>query len=153
ADNPMATLVRRIQEKPKPVIEVEPTVPKAVNDLVMKMLATNPEERHQSATEVLADLDAYEAQRTGRTHPGAGQTGIPLKCVAPAMVFLFALGGYLYMHKPSGSPPPSVARKSIKVLVSDFQNATGDSVFDGTLEPTFALAMEGAGFINSYNRG
>jgi tetratricopeptide (TPR) repeat protein len=153
ADNPMATLVRRIQEKAKPVIEVEPTVPKPVNDLVMKMLATNPEERHQSATEVLADLDAYEAQRTGRTHSGTAQTGIPLKYVAAAMVFLFALGGYLYMHKPSGGPPPSVARKSIKVLVSDFQNATGDSVFDGTLEPTFALAMEGAGFINSYNRG
>src|SRR5262249_25441611 len=32
------------------------------------------------------------------------------------------------------------------------QNTTGDSVLDGTLEPAFALAMEGAGFINTYSR-
>lgn len=157
ADNPMATLVRRIQEKPTPLIEVEPSVPKKLNELVMKMLATKPEDRQQSASEVLAELDAYEAQRTGRTPlstaPVKVQAGIPIKYVAAAMVFLFALGGWLFTRKGGTPTTPTTARKSVKVLVSDFQNATGDSVFDGTLEPTFALAMEGAGFINSYSRG
>jgi tetratricopeptide (TPR) repeat protein len=157
ADNPMATLVKRIQEKPRPLLEVEPTVPAILNQLVMKMLATKPEDRQQSAMQVLEDLDAYEAQRTGHTtavsKPAAAPAGIPIVYVVAAMVFLFALGGWLYTRKGTTPPPGSVGRRSVKVLVSDFQNATGDSVFDGTLEPTFALAMEGAGFINSYSRG
>jgi tetratricopeptide (TPR) repeat protein len=39
------------------------------------------------------------------------------------------------------------------LLVSDFQNATKDPVFDGTLEPEFASALGDASFINSYSRG
>jgi tetratricopeptide (TPR) repeat protein len=157
ADNPMATLLKRIQEKPKALIEVEPSVPKALNEVVMKMLATKPEDRQQSASELLAELEAYEAQRTGRTRvmnrPTVVQTGIPIKHVIAAMVFLFFLAGWLYWRRGTAPSAPTTARKSVKVLVSDFQNGTGDSVFDGTLEPTFALAMEGAGFINSYSRG
>src|SRR5207344_435021 len=32
-------------------------------------------------------------------------------------------------------------------------NHTGDPIFDGTLEPMFNVALEGASFINAYNRG
>src|SRR5205814_8668107 len=39
------------------------------------------------------------------------------------------------------------------VLVADFNNLTGDGVFEGTLEPSFSLALEGASFISSYSRG
>ena len=152
AENPMAALVRRIHETPATTAEIEPTVPKPVNAIVMKMLATKPEERYQSAGELLADLDAWEALRTGR-HAAAprAQTGIPISYVAAAMILVVALGVWLYSRK--GSVPTAPPRKTVRVLVSDFQNATGDPVFDGTLEPTFALAMEGASFINSYSRG
>jgi tetratricopeptide (TPR) repeat protein len=44
------------------------------------------------------------------------------------------------------------AHAPVSVLMSDFQNGTSDSVFDGTLEPTFNLALEGASFITSYSR-
>jgi len=37
--------------------------------------------------------------------------------------------------------------------VADFANHTGDPAFDGTLEPMFNVALEGASFINAYNRG
>ncbi len=38
------------------------------------------------------------------------------------------------------------------VLISDFQNLTGDAVFDGTLESALGVALEGAPFITSFNR-
>jgi tetratricopeptide (TPR) repeat protein len=41
----------------------------------------------------------------------------------------------------------------VSVLVADFQNNTGDSLFDDTLEPMFNVALEGASFINGFNRG
>jgi tetratricopeptide (TPR) repeat protein len=45
-------------------------------------------------------------------------------------------------------PPP----KAQTVLVADLENATGEGVFDGTLEPALGLAMEGASFITTYRR-
>src|SRR5215470_2036161 len=51
-DAPLATLWKRLQEKPKPPIEVEPTVPKALNDIVMKALEIEPEKRWTSAHEM-----------------------------------------------------------------------------------------------------
>jgi tetratricopeptide (TPR) repeat protein/TolB-like protein len=38
------------------------------------------------------------------------------------------------------------------MLIADFENRTGEPVFDGTLEPTLTLAMEGASFITSFSR-
>ncbi len=42
--------------------------------------------------------------------------------------------------------------KAQTLLVADFENRTGEPVFDGTLEPTLTLAMEGASFITTFNR-
>jgi hypothetical protein len=41
----------------------------------------------------------------------------------------------------------------VSVLVADFENHTGDPVFDGTLEPVFNTALEGAKFVNAFSRG
>jgi len=41
----------------------------------------------------------------------------------------------------------------VSILVSDFSNETSDPVFDETLKPAFNVAIEGASFISSYNRG
>ena len=38
------------------------------------------------------------------------------------------------------------------MLIADFQNQTGDSTFDRTLEPVMRLALEGAGFISAFDR-
>ena len=39
------------------------------------------------------------------------------------------------------------------MLIADFENRTGDPVFDGALEQTFAIGLEGASFITLYDRG
>ncbi len=39
------------------------------------------------------------------------------------------------------------------MLVADFDNRTGEAVFDDTLEPMFNVALEGASFLNAFNRG
>ena len=52
-----------------------------------------------------------------------------------------------------GPPKPKVARAPVSVLVADFTNHTGDPIFDDTLEPMFNFALEGASFVNAYDRG
>jgi Flp pilus assembly protein TadD len=66
---------------------------------------------------------------------------------AVVMVLLAGvLAGIHYWGKPT--PPPS----PVSVLVADFNNATSDPVFNGTLEPAFTVALEGATFITAYDR-
>lgn len=155
-DNPMATLVRRIQEKPAPPISVEPSLPPAVNSIILKMLATNAADRYQQAGEILRDLDAWEG-RKGSTWQGAAATGhgwtndLTMKIALAAVGVMAAATGWLYFHKPGAAPAAPV--HTVTVLVADFHNATGDPVFDGTLEPAIGLALEGAPFISTYSRG
>jgi hypothetical protein len=44
-----------------------------------------------------------------------------------------------------GAPPPSPP--SLSVLIADYQNLTGDPVFNGTLESYAASALERASFV------
>jgi tetratricopeptide (TPR) repeat protein len=48
--------------------------------------------------------------------------------------------------------PDAIARKPVTVMIADFNNHTGDQIFDGTLESALRLALEGAGFISAYDR-
>ena len=48
--------------------------------------------------------------------------------------------------------PPAPAKAAVPVLIADFENATKDPVFDGTLERTLGVAVEEASFITTYNR-
>ena len=42
--------------------------------------------------------------------------------------------------------------KPVSVIVADFENSTGDSIFNGTLEPMLTLALEGSPFIDAVRR-
>ncbi len=67
---------------------------------------------------------------------------------------MLAAGGVWIARTPSrsASAAPKGAPKIVSVLIADFENKTGEPVLDGTLEPAFAIALEGAPFISSYSR-
>src|SRR5207237_919041 len=67
-----------------------------------------------------------------------------------AVVLMLVAGGVVYKTMFMGPP---VKHKPVNMLIADFANTTGDPVFDGTIEPMLSIAMEGASFITSYNRG
>jgi tetratricopeptide (TPR) repeat protein len=56
---------------------------------------------------------------------------------------------YLNVTTTSG---PEEQPDPVSVLIADFSNGTGDSIFDGTLEQTFGIGIEGAPFVTSFNR-
>lgn len=57
ADTPVSVALKHIQEQPKEPIELNPVIPKSLNDLIMKAMQKNPSMRYQSATEMIRDLD------------------------------------------------------------------------------------------------
>lgn len=56
ADTPVSVALKHMQEEPKPAMQINPSIPLAVNDIIMKALKKDTNLRYQSATEMLLDL-------------------------------------------------------------------------------------------------
>ena len=81
---------------------------------------------------------------------------VPWKWIGAGVLALaVAAGAWTLISKFGGSAvvPNNAAHAPVSVLVADFTNHTGDPIFDDTLEPMFNVALEGASFVNAYNRG
>src|SRR6201987_5948118 len=157
ADSVVASLLKRSREPAAPVSSHDTAIPRSLSSIVAKCLALEPELRYQSADEALSALDKWQekgaasALRFPEVRPWARDIPWPLLGVV-ATVIVLAVTGFLLRNRLFG-PSGSSARAPISVLVADFQNNTHDSLFDDTLEPMLNVALEGASFINTYNRG
>lgn len=56
ADTPVSVALKHMQERPKEPMELNPSVPKSVNDIIMKAMQKDITLRYQTATEMLKDL-------------------------------------------------------------------------------------------------
>ena len=163
ADSAMASLLRRNQERAIPAAELDTSIPKGLSDIVAKCLERDLAERYQNVQEILNDLDAFQGSRpvmasmAGTVPAPVIKPPVPWKWVgAGTLALVVAVGGWALRSKFGGStvsPNNAAAHAPVSVLVADFTNHTGDTIFDGTLEPMFNVALEGASFINAYNRG
>ncbi len=140
------TLAKRFQEKPPPPVEVDPAVPQALSDIVMKCLEVDPAQRYQTATEILHDLDLWRNPPRPQRILGLAPRAWAWATAGLAVV----LAGSVWLGVLER--PQTAQRRTVTVLVADFENTTSEPVFNGTLEPAFALAMEGASFISSFPR-
>jgi tetratricopeptide (TPR) repeat protein len=75
----------------------------------------------------------------------------PLKWIAVAVSITVVVLGLLYVIFGRKQTPPAPTAP-MTVMIADFNNHTGDSVFNGTLESMLKLALEGASFISAYDR-
>ena len=56
ADTPVSVALKHMQEEPKNANEINPNIPRAVNDVIMKSLKKDSTLRYQNATAMLLDL-------------------------------------------------------------------------------------------------
>ena len=56
ADTPVSVALKHMQEDPEEPIEINPNLPSAVNDIILKAMQKDTNLRYQTATEMLADL-------------------------------------------------------------------------------------------------
>jgi eukaryotic-like serine/threonine-protein kinase len=158
ADTAVGKIMKRTKERPAPPVKVDESIPRQLSDICLKCLEIRPEDRYQKAEEILQALDTGgQRSRAGTTTvialPGLGTRPITWKHFAVAGVVLLTLVAALVFVQRKYFAPPPAAHAPLTVLVADFDNKTNDSVFDGTLEPMLNIALEGAPFISSYNRG
>jgi tetratricopeptide (TPR) repeat protein/tRNA A-37 threonylcarbamoyl transferase component Bud32 len=171
SDTMIASLVARTRERALPPKEINASVPEALSRIVHRCLGRDAAERYGSVKEVLLDLEEY--LRTGTVPvaapgqaPAAG-TAAPSPILTPrgrtmsesgarkwigiaVSITAVALGLLYFIFGRKQTPAAPVA--PMTVMIADFNNHTGDSVFSGTLEPTLKLVLEGASFISAYDR-
>ena len=164
ADSAVASLLKRTQERAAPVSNHDAAIPRSLSSIVSKCLERDPQLRYQNAAEVLADLENWRGRGAAASlrFPDIGPWGrdIPWPTIGLlATVLVLAVTGFLFRNKlfgpgsGAGSKAAAVSSAPVSVLVADFQNNTSDPIFDGTLEPMFNVALEGASFVNAFNRG
>lgn len=153
ADTTMGKLWKRVNEPARPLSEIDSTLPQPLTHIVRKCLETDPQKRFASATELLQEIELWLGPAAGTRVLIQQPQGLPAyaKWAAAGLCVLLVAAGFVLRGKLGGKP--AGAHPPVTVLVADFDNKTGDPVFDGTLEPMIGVALEGAPFISSFNRG
>jgi len=60
-------LIRKIKEEPKKLKEIDPELPENLCDLIGRMMAKDPDQRPQSASQILPELEAMRMELDGRS--------------------------------------------------------------------------------------
>ena len=164
-----------LNRAPTPAPQLNPTLLPKLDEIIMKALEKNQKLRYQHASEMRTDLQRLKRDtETGRTavvssEPPATDSVSVASAVAPstvqtasvptvtvptrtlkwvaiagaAVVVLLALAGWLYFARRARA----LTNKDTIVL-SDFENKTGDAVFDDTLRQGLSVQLEQSPFLS-----
>ena len=138
-----------LNRAPTPPVRINPDTPANLEEIVSKCLEKDRSLRYQHASDIRTDLqrlkrDTDSARVTVSAKAEAAEgVGIRWKLlVTAAAVLALSAAGYLYSHRT-----PKLTDKDTIVL-ADFSNATGDSIFDGTLRQGLSVQLEQSPFLS-----
>ena len=149
-DGGLSSLLTRLDKGLPPLRTVRPDVPAALERLVTTCVAPTPDARYRSARELLSALEALDDAGLERTVVRPRRLWPRVAAIVAISASLIA-GGWWFASR-GDSTPLSSDRAPLAVLIVDFDNRTGDAVFDGVLEQALSLAVEGASFISAFPR-
>ncbi|HEX2454792.1 MAG TPA: protein kinase [Vicinamibacterales bacterium] len=151
-----ATAEAIINQDPPPLELFMREPPELLDRILRRALAKDPMERYQSFRELRLDLDAFADKRTA--------TGVPLMPVrvtrprdrrivwiAAAMVILAALAAVAWRAWPArfrATQPALAFNDRDWIVIADFENLTGDAVFDRSLRVALDVAIAQSRYVN-----
>ncbi|HXY06717.1 MAG TPA: tetratricopeptide repeat protein, partial [Terriglobales bacterium] len=140
-----------LNRTPVPLRQLNRGVPADLERVVSKCLEKGRSLRYQHASDIRTDLQRLKRDTESARMPAAssrveGTTHLRMHwkvtlSLALAVVAL-AVGGYFYLHRP-----PKLTDKDTIVL-TDFENKTGESVFDDALKEALAVELGQSPFLN-----
>ena len=132
---PVAAVRLRLDESP------------ALERIVSKCLETDRDARYQHAADIRDDLqrlkqDTDSGQGTGSQKPAMVARRSMLIAAVTAVTIIVSASAYFYLHRP-----PKLTDKDTVVL-ADFDNTTGDPVFDDTLRQGLSVELQQSPFLS-----
>src|SRR5215469_1432646 len=139
---------------PIPVAQMKPELPPKLGEIISKSLEKDRKLRYQSAAEIRADLQRLKRDiESSRIGVAAAETGsrraksiwFRWATVAGAAVLAIGLAiGALLFHTRKAH----ALKDKDTIVLADFTNTTGDTVFDGTLRQGLSVQLEQSPFLS-----
>ena len=136
AESALASLIKRTQERAIPVSDIDAQIPGALSGIVSKCLERDLNQRYESASAILADLNTWQDKRAagtikldasvkpwGQTLPWPLITGI-------VTVLALAITGFLLRGKLLGPSTKTPTAPAVSLAILPFRNASGDPNLD-----------------------
>ena len=146
AETRLDAMRRRFADGLASMRTIDPSIPEALDALVMKCLASDPAARYESGGALALALERLDDDGRPIVIPPRFTTRLVAASVA-VMLSLVALTWWLTWR-----PAPEAPHDPVSVVVADVQNSTSDPTFGNALAQTVRRALEGASFISAYDR-
>jgi tetratricopeptide (TPR) repeat protein len=144
-----------LNRAPVPVARVKPELPPKLDEIISKALEKDRKLRYQSAAEIRTDLQRLKRDtEPGRAAIAAAETGLKpapksawfrwaAVIGATVLVIGLAVGGWLFHSRKAHA-----LTEKDTIVLADFDNKTGDAVFDDTLKQGLSVQLEQSPFLN-----
>ncbi|MCI0615291.1 protein kinase, partial [bacterium] len=158
AETVAAIAARIVNDQPNPPSDVNRKLPKELDALIFHLLEKDPAKRYSTAAEVLTDLNSFERNLAEQTVsaqlksiirlPKRNQVPSVLKAII--LILLLIVLGILIQRQFVKETPVFAERNWI--LLADFENTTGNVIFDQTLNEGLTVALQQSSHVNVFSR-
>ncbi len=143
-----------LNRAPVPLVRYNPEIPPKLEEIINKALEKDRKLRYQSAAEMRADLQrlkrdsdsgrAAVATAAAELKPAVKSTRFRW-AISGAIILVIGLtlGGWLFFSRRAHA-----LTDKDTIVLADFTNTTGDTVFDGTLRQRLSVQLEQSPFLS-----
>lgn len=154
----LETAAAIVSEKTPDLSQYRSDIPAGLMAAMERMLAKDPGKRQQSMADVLAELKGIMHDR--ETSAGAAAAAsVPRRSLrarrAAAGVLVVAAcaaAWYFGQHWPRSAAAALAFEERDWILVTDFENQTGEEIFSGSLETAMTVSLQQSRYVNVFPR-
>ncbi len=131
-----------LNKTPQPVSEQNPKAPAELERIIGKLLEKDRASRYGSAAELRDDLERLQA---GMSATSGTRSPLLKYGIVAAAVLVLAVGGLFFWQQ---RVHPMLLTDKDMIVLADFENKTGDQVFDDTLRQGLIVQLQQSPYLS-----